>query len=570
MPVDFNFLVGGEAGQGIQTVGFILAKAMMRGGYAVYSDQDYESRIRGGHSFSRIRVADRDVRALVERVNVLVAFNQETVDRHRSELLPDGEGVVILDPDKVKGEGGDGVLPVPLDGLAEQAGGNKLMANTVALGAALGLVAYDFDKLAAVLREQFAAQADVAEGNVKAARAGYDFAREHCPAGFTRRLPVIGPSQCILLTGHEAVALGALAAGCNFAAGYPMTPTTPILEYLASKGKDYGVKMIQAEDEISAMNMVVGAAYAGARAMTATSGGGFCLMVEALSLAGMTETPVVVVLGQRPGPAIGLPTRSEQGELLFALHAGHGEFPRAILAPATVEDGFWLTVKAFNLAEKYQSPVLILTDHDCADSYVTVTPFDLSEVHIDRGDIVAFEDEAAAREYRRHAITPSGVSPRAFPLHGKQLVVTDSDEHDEAGHITEDAGVRRQMVSKRMRKLDGLRGEIGRPRSHESPGAAATLVGWGGTYGPIMEARGILAAEGIPVNALHLSELWPFPAQDVAAALGGGRRSVVIESNATGQLAALIRQETGIKADAAILKFDGRPFSASYIVNELK
>jgi len=304
--------------------------------------------------------------------------------------------------------------------------------------------------------------------------------------------------------------------------------------------------------------------------MTATSGGGFCLMVEGLSLAGMTETPIVVVLSQRPGPAIGLPTRSEQGELEFALYAGHGEFPRALLAPADVSDAFWLAVKAFNLAEKYQTPVIILTDHNLANSYETVTPFDLKQVKIDRGLLLSEEEVNQLKEYKRHLITESGISPRALPLQGKSLVVTDSDEHNEEGHIIEDADTRTRMMLKRMRKMDGLRTELGKPRMEQKPGAEFTLVGWGSTYGAIKEAADLLQAEGTAVNILHLNELCPFPTEAVAAMMGDSIKSVVIENNATGQLARLIRTETGIKATANMLKFDGRPFSPQYIVNELK
>ncbi len=573
MPLDFNFMVGGEAGQGIQSMSSILSKTMMRGGFNVFSDQDFESRIRGGHSFARVRVTDRPVRALTEKVNVLLALNKETIDRHRAEMKPEGESVIVYDQEKTKGDVGDDavLLNVPLERLAMETTANRVMTNTVAIGAALGLAEYDFSLLEKVLGEEFSRHGEKTVGdNVKAARAGYDYAREHRISSFRPRIKPIGSSTQMLLTGNEAVALGAMAAGCKFVAGYPMTPTTSILEFLAERGRAYNIKVVQAEDEISAVNMVVGAGYAGVRAMTATSGGGFCLMVEGLSLAGMTETPIVVVLGMRPGPAIGLPTRTEQGELEFALHAGHGEFPRAILAPAGAEDAFWLTVKAFNLAEKYQTPVIVLTDHDLADAYSTVDRFDLSQVKIDRGQLLSAEELNEIGEYKRHLITESGLSPRALPLQGKALVITDSDEHDEAGHIIEDAETRRKMVLKRMRKLDGLRTEIGKPRISRKPGAKVTLVGWGSTYGAIAEAQELLEKDGLPVNVMHLSEIWPFPAAEVAPMLGDSMRSVVIENNATGQMARLIRTETGIKPAASILKFDGRPFSASYIVDELK
>ncbi|MFH1486345.1 MAG: 2-oxoacid:acceptor oxidoreductase subunit alpha, partial [Chloroflexota bacterium] len=374
----------------------------------------------------------------------------------------------------------------------------------------------------------------------------------------------------MLINGNEAVALGAAAAGCTFIAAYPMTPATSIMEYLAGKSAELGLAVVQPEDEIAAINMAIGGALAGARAMTATSGGGFSLMVEGLSLAGITETPIVIILAQRPGPAVGLPTRTEQGELGFAIHAGHGEFPRAVLAPGTAEDCFWLTVKAFNLADKYQVPVIVLTDQHLASSYVTVDSFDLSKVKIDRGLLLTDDDANKLAEYERHQITESGVSPRALPLQGRLLVATDSDEHGEEGHIIEDAETRKQMVLKRLRKLDGVAGELGQPRFLRSPEAKLTLVGWGSTYGAIREAVSLLQRDGVPANILQLNELWPFPAEAVSSALGGNCRSYVVENNATGQLARLIRAETGIRASGSILKFDGRPFSPEFIVKELK
>jgi 2-oxoglutarate ferredoxin oxidoreductase subunit alpha len=286
-------------------------------------------------------------------------------------------------------------------------------------------------------------------------------------------------------------------------------------------------------------------------------------MVEGIGLAGITETPLVVIDAQRPGPAVGLPTRTEQGDLQFVLHAHHGDFPRAVLAPADVEDAFWVTVKAFNWAEKYQLPVIILTDHHLASSYATVDPFDLSQVTVDRG--LLFSGEEPPLEYMRHRVTKSGISPRAFPGLGKALVVTDCDEHDEEGHLTEDAGERTSQVQKRLRKLFSLKQEIGTPRRYGPKKAETTLIGWGSTYGAIHEAVDVLRKEGASANMLHLNELWPFPAEAVADALSMAHNSYVIENNATGQLARLIKAETGRDVSGKILKFDGRPFTPAYI-----
>ena len=567
MPVDFNFMVGGEAGQGVQSVGFLLAKVFSRGGYHVFADQDYESRVRGGHNFFRVRVKDSRVGAIAEPLDMLIALNKESIDLHYRELVADG--LVIFDGERIKDIGGnDNLFSVPLERLAEEKAGDKLMTNTVALGAALGLVDYDFDILANVLADYFS-QGKVAESNTKAARAGYEYAQAERKGDLGRRIKPLSDVKRMLLTGNEAISLGAIAAGCKFMAAYPMTPSTPIMEYMAARSKDLDLVMVHAEDEIAAINMAIGAAYAGVRAMTATSGSGLCLMVEGIGLAGITETPVVVIDGQRPGPAVGLPTRTEQGDLQFVLHAHHGDFPRAILAPATVEDAFWVAVKAFNLAEKCQLPVIILTDHHLASSYATVEPFGLSPVTIDRG-LLFSEEKAEPSEYKRHKITKSGISPRAFPGLSKALVVTDCDEHDEAGHLIEDAEMRTLQVQKRLRKLLTLRQEITPPRWYGPKKAEITLIGWGSTYGAIHEAVDILRGEGASVNMLHCNELWPFPAEAVADALSKAKNSYVIENNATGQLARLIKTETGKEVGGKILKFDGRPFTPAYIAEAIR
>jgi 2-oxoglutarate ferredoxin oxidoreductase subunit alpha len=570
MAVDLNLMVGGEAGQGIQTIGFVLGKTMARGGLHVFADQDYESRIRGGHNFFRVRVKDTEVKSQTEKLDILIALNKQTVDLHRNELKPDG--VIILDKENLKMDAGDQTLvDIPLERLAVETSGNKIMSNTVAVGAVLGLIGFDFRYLADVIQWHFAKNTDkVREDNVKAAKAGYDYASQHIPSTFTQKCQATGDGRCMFLTGHEALSLGALAAGCKFVAAYPMTPTTPILEILADKGRFYDVAVIQPEDEISAINMVVGAGYTGVRSMTATSGSGFALMVEGIGLAGITETPAVIVLGERPGPAVGLPTRTEQGELLFAIRTGTGEFPRAIFAPANIEDAFHLTIKAFNLAEKYQTPVIILTDTHLSNCYSDAAKFDLKQIKIERGELLSDEAAAKLTDYKRYKVTESGVSPRALPMQSTAVVVSDSDEHDETGHLTESAEFRTQQVAKRLRKYEGMLKEISPPRHHQMDEATLTLIGWGSTYGAIMEASQTLKDEGVANNVMHFSEIWPFPSEPVTAALKASEKNVVIENNATGQLASLIREETGIQAGYRINKYDGRPISARYIVDELK
>jgi len=567
MPIDFNFMVGGEAGQGVQSVGFLLAKVFARGGYHIFADQDYESRVRGGHNFFRVRVSDGKVDAIAEDVDILIALNMDSIELHQPEVVT--QGVVIFDGEKIKGVSGDkgSLLSIPLEKIAEEKAGDKLMINTVALGAALSLVNYDLNTLNEVLVDRFG-KGEVGDKNIAAAKAGYDYVQSEHKGKF-RKIKPLSEAKRMLLTGNEAISLGAIAAGCKFMAAYPMTPASSIMEYMAAKSKDLDLVMVHAEDEIAAINMAIGAAYAGVRAMTATSGSGLCLMVEGIGLAGITETPVVIVDGQRPGPAVGLPTRTEQGDLQFVLHAHHGDFPRAVLAPATVEDAFWVTVKAFNWAEKYQLPVIILTDQHLASSHATVDPLDLSQVIVDRGMLFS-EKEDDSLEYMRHKVTKSGISPRTFPGLGKALVITDCDEHDEEGHLTEDAEERTAQVQKRLRKLLSLKQELGVPQRYGLKKAETTLIGWGSTYGAIHEAVDILRKEDTSVNMLHFNELWPFPAKAVADAVGKARNCYSIENNATGQLARLIKAETGYDVSGQILKYDGRPFTPAYIAQAVR
>lgn len=561
-----KFMVGGEAGQGVQSIGFILSKMFARGGYHVYSDQDYESRVRGGHNFFRVRVKDAEVGAINESLDLLLALNQESIDLHRKEIVKGG--VVIYDQEKAPEQHGTGFIGVPLGDLAEKEAGNKLTANTVALGACLGVLGYETGTAEALLKETFGDT--TSEANVKALHAGYKYAQGKFKKDFHIKLKHKGGKGKLLLNANEALSLGAISAGCKFLSAYPMTPASSILEYMASKARDMDIVVVQPEDEISAVNMAIGAGYAGVRAMTATSGSGFCLMVEGLGLAGLTETPVVIVDAQRPGPAVGLPTRTEQGDLQFVLSAHHGDFPRAVLAPSTVEGAFYLAVKAFNLAEKYQIPVILLTDHVLASSYQTVPDFDFRKVVINRGALYKTGKGGKPEDYRRHKVTKSGISPRAFPGLSQALVVTDSDEHDESGHLIEDADTRVSQMDKRLRKYNGLRGEIGPPQIHGSGKPEVTLVSWGSTYGAVREAIEILNAEGWSVNMLHLHEVWPFPSKEVADVLNKVKTCYVVEGNASGQMARLIRAETGIAVSGKILKYDGRPFTPAYIAEKVR
>jgi 2-oxoglutarate ferredoxin oxidoreductase subunit alpha len=565
--LDFKILVAGEAGQGVQTVGLILARAFARAGCHVFADQDYESRIRGGHNFFRVRVKDSQALAISESLDILIALNRESLPMHCGELNKNGIAISdeFRDPDLSRQYN---IIPIPLGDIAVEKAGDKLASNSVATGAAMGLTGFDFDILSTAIQEYFTP--DLAESNINAARAGYEYVQQQSKASLKTDLASVLKSPRMLINGNEAVAMGALAAGCKFMAAYPMTPSTPIMEFMAAHEDEFGAVVLQSEDEIAAVHMAIGASFAGVRAMTVTSGGGFSLMAEGLGLSGMTETPLVIVLGQRPGPAIGLPTRTEQGDLQFAIHASHGEFPRAIFAPSTAESAFWLTIKAFNAAEKYQVPVIIMTDHYLATSYFTVDKFDTSAIFIDRGLPLNEDEMGKLSEYKRHRITGSGISPRAFPMQSPALVVTDSDEHDEEGHMIEDAATRVKMTDKRLKKTSALRNDIAFPLIYGPRSASITLIGWGSTFGPLQEASTFLRKQGININLLHFTEIWPFPTRGVSNLLAGSDKVFVVENNATGQFSDLFSAKTGIPVYSTILKYDGRPFTSDYIINELR
>jgi 2-oxoglutarate ferredoxin oxidoreductase subunit alpha len=564
MAIDLNIVIGGAAGQGVHTITGLLAKILVRQGCQVLFVQDYQSRIRGGHLFNRIRVSDQPLIASREGIDLLVALNQETVHLHRDELSPDG--VIIYDAAVVS------ELPAGLSALALTAAdllpdrkAAEVAINAGASGALLGLLKAPMEPLMAMLLEAFEAKgAEVVGWNHKAAAAGY---RLGVAAGNHHSLAGIAapPQPRLLLSGHEAVAVGALAAGLQLICGYPMTPWSSVLNAIGQRAEKFGVVVEQAEDEIAAINLAIGASYAGVRAMTGSSGGGFALMVEALGLAGCSETPLVILESQRPGPSTGLPTRTEQGDLSFVLSAGQGDFPRAVLAPGTPAQGFALTARAFNLADRYQLPVIVITDQYFGDTNFTHEPGDFpATVEIER----AIDTGPVEGVYERYALTDSGISPRRLPGFGP-VVAADSDEHTPDGHLTEDLAVRVQMHDKRLRKLAGLAGELDGITTSGPDDAPLTLACWGSSLGPVAEAVTRLNAESTPARMVHFSELWPFPAQAVARSLGRPQKLVMVEMNATGQFNRLLRQETGIGADHLVLKYDGAPLTPEYILRAL-
>jgi len=440
-----NILIGGEAGQGLQTVGPFFAKSLMRSGLSVHVTQTYESRVRGGHNTFSIRLGTEKVMAGQEAIDILIALNEETIDLHK-EKVTDG-GYIIGNAEWEKTE--KNWIGVPLKEFGEE-----IYWNTASMGVASCLLGLDEGVVAKAIedglgKKRFEANRKVLEASYQWIK-GQTFRYEPLPA-------VSNPPRRLLMDGHEAVALGAISAGMKFCAFYPMSPSTSIAQTLINYAKEMDLIVDQAEDEIGAINMAIGASYAGVPSLVPTSGGGFALMVEAISLSAVSETPVVIVVGQRPGPATGLATRTEQGEMWFILHAGHGEFPRAIFTPGTIEECFHLTRKAFELAEKFQGPMFVLTDHFLADSYRDVEPIDISKLSYVKPGA---DSSSVESPYLRYRITEKGVSPRLLPGLSQHLVVADSHEHTEDGHMTENLSIRPKMVDKRLRKGDGIKSEV--------------------------------------------------------------------------------------------------------------
>ncbi len=553
----FNILIGGEAGQGLVTLGQLLAKSLVRSGYAVVVTQSYQSRIRGGHNTFAVRFGPGEIAAPREDVDLLIGLDQATVTLHRDELVSGGSLVA----DEAFDPGGIPCLRVPYRRLAP-----GRFVNVVALGVIGSLLGLDEELVARTVEDMFGKKKSQAvEENRRALSEAFQWAAGQ-DAGQHELTPVTAPIRRLMMNGNEAIALGALSAGVKFCSFYPMTPSTSIALNLIARADRMGLVVEQAEDEIAAVNMAIGASFAGAPSMVATSGGGFALMAEGVSLAAMTETPLVIVVAQRPAPATGLPTRTEQGDLEFVLHAGHGEFPRAIFAPGTVKECFSLVRKSFELAERYQGPVFLLTDQFLGDSYRAVEAFDLS-------GLAAVGAGAAAGEtttpYRRYAFVEHGVSPRLLPGVTRHLVVADSDEHTEDGHITEDLSIRVRMVEKRLRKGEGMLAEVVPPeRAGDNP-PDLLLLSWGSSKGAVAEAASLLREQGGRVGTLHFSQVWPLVAEQFLPALRAARRVVCVEGNATGQLARLIRRETGFEVRERVLRYDGLPLTPQYILREL-
>ena len=557
---DINVVIAGAAGQGVQGTTTILGKVLLRLGFEIFANEDAQSRIRGGHNFSSLRFADRALNAGVKRIDYLLALNQESLPLHLNELAPEGIAFCV---DGITSDASDARLAVLPEDIGPEGARRPQFHGVKLLAMLAGHLGLSRQLLNEVAGEQLGKSKNetIVELNRQAIDAVFAYVQsEQYPKP---ALPSGPAGNRLLIGGHEAVALGMIAAGIGVYAGYPISPATAIMNLLAENGPTLGIAVEMAEDEIAAANIVVGAAYAGVRAATGTSGPGISLMTETIGMAGITETPMVIVDGQRSGPSTGMATRTEQSDLLFVVHASQGEFPRAVIAPTGPEDAFYLTVDAFNIADLWQVPVFIMTDHHLADAQATVTEYDLTRLTIDRGLIAPEPDET--RELPRYEITGSGVSPRAFPVSSKWLVAQDSHEHNERGLVTDNPKNRERQMHKRMRKLAGMAATFPGPEVIH-PGSMTLLLCWGSTVGPVREAVEILRTQGYDLGVAVFRHLFPMNREKVRAALGKTKRLWTIEANYTGQLGKLLLLETGLTTQGHIGKIDGRLFTVEDVL----
>jgi len=551
---DLALVIAGGAGQGIQTIESMLAFLAKRGSYHVFATKEYMSRVRGGCNSTELRISSAPVSARVERIDILVALSGDAVPHLGSRV---GDRTLVLGEREVVGR--EDMVDMPFTSIASEIG-SPIYSNSVAVGAVVGLLALERGLCESAVRELFAPKGEaVARDNVAAFLRGYELGSKLAGEVQVDIGPPADVAGEIMLTGADALSLGAIAGGCNYVCAYPMSPGTSLLTAMAEHSRKFDILVEQVEDEIGVANMALGAWYAGARALVTTSGGGFALMGEAVSLSGMIETPLVVHVAQRPGPATGLPTRTEQGDLDLAVHAGHGDFLKVVLAPGDLAEGFELMRAAFDIADRFQSPVFVLSDQYYVDSYYVTPAFEVPDRILKNATVRTSSD------YRRYALgSPDGLSPRGLPGVGEGIVCVDSDEHDESGYITEDAGTRRAMVAKRLAKVEAAKSAAIPPRLYGGEkGYRTLLLGWGSVKGPVLEALRVLGRDDIAF--LHFPWVFPLP-PGVGAYLDRAGTLVAVEGNATGQLADLVGGATGRRIDRRILKSDGAQFGVEELV----
>ncbi|USK71717.1 2-oxoacid:acceptor oxidoreductase subunit alpha [Peribacillus asahii] len=570
-----SWKVGGQQGEGIESTGEIFCIALNRLGYYLYGYRHFSSRIKGGHTNNKIRVSTKETRAISDDLDILVAFDQETIDVNYHEMH---DGSIIIADAKFKPVKPDdteaSLYVVPFTEIATDLG-TSLMKNMVAIGATCAILGMEISVFSEVVEEIFGRKGEeIVKKNMDAIAAGYEYMKDELGEQLgAMKLEEADGQKRLFMIGNDAIALGAIAGGCRFMAAYPITPASEIMEYLIKKLPALGGTVIQTEDEIAAATMAIGANYGGVRTLTASAGPGLSLKMEAIGLAGITETPIVIVDTQRGGPSTGLPTKQEQSDLMAMIYGTHGEIPKIVMAPSTVEEAFYDTAEAFNLAEEYQCPVIVLSDLQLSLGKQTVQPLDYSKVEIRRGKLVDYDipDTEGHAYFKRYEVTADGVSPRVIPGMKNGVHHVTGVEHDETGKPSESPLNRKAQMDKRMRKIENIR--FNTPVYKNVPHAESDLliVGFNSTRGAIEEAIERLEADGIKVNHAQIRLIHPFPTDEVLPLVQTAKKVVVIENNATGQLANILKMNVGhVNKISSILKYDGNPFLPHEIHTQCK
>jgi len=573
---DISVMIAGQAGDGVLFTGNVLAKILKREGWEIVTYRDFPSNIRGEATNYTIRASQKKIYGRSDTIDVLLAFDCDAIIRHLPSMA---KGSILLcegiDLAKHVSPSDKGVVyhQFPIRQLAKERFGSEIFKNMIVLGALCYILDLETTIVHKIIREAFLEKKgeSIVQKNIQAVKLGCEQAEKIVQPEEKHSLKKRTHSPKLFISGDEAIAFGALAAGCRFFAAYPICPASEIWQWLVKVFPRYNGLVVQTEDEIAAINMALGASYTGVRAMTSTSGPGASLMMEGFSLAGMTEIPLVIVIVQRAGPSTGLPTKSEQADLNQWVYGAHGDFPRIVLSPGTIEECFTFTVKAFNLADKYQMPVVLLTEQDYGQNLRTTEKFNLSKIKIDRGKLLSQEELLQIENYKRYKFTRDGISPRVLPSMTNGIHMVESNEHDEKGYREEDPRNRNRMMEKRMKKLKTAGKDLIPPRLWGESEAETGIIGFGSTLGPIREAMGQLQERSLETKYLQIRTLWPFHTEEVEEFLAGCRRVFVVENNYSGQLSSLIKgQVIGCPEIRSILNYSSQTFRPQEITAEIE
>lgn len=574
---DFTWLIGGEAGFGIMTTGVVFSKVATRSGFHIFDYIEYPSLIRGGHNAYEVHVSDSPVSHLGPTIDILVCLNKETYEKHRSRLTP--SSMVIFDEDEFEIKEDIKKIIIPFKKTLSDLKGQPVMKNTIALGASIALLGGDIDQLINIISEQFAKKGvEVINFNKQFVQAGFEAVKKNYSKNILDRLITRPGGEKLVLTGNDAFSLGSVIADARFYVAYPMTPSSTVLTDLAAWQEEVGMVVRHAEDEISVINTAIGASFAGVRSAVGSSGGGFALMVESLSFAGITEIPIVVFIAQRPGPATGMPTWTEQGDLLFSVFSGHGEFPKIVLAPGDNEEMIELTAKAYNLADVYQMPVIVMSDMYLSESHKSVeksfVDSFVSQYKVNRGKLTGQDQITNIKndKYLRYRLSEDGISERLIPGTPGYFYQANSYEHVEDGHTTEEAGARIDQVNKREKKwATYLKNDFVLPKVYgDLEGSETVFVSWGSTKGIVMQAQKLLLDKKVNSAFIHFNHIYPLDVGKTKELLNmQDKKYILIENNSWGQFGKLLKMETGFEFKEKLLRYDGRPVTVEEIVKKL-